>query len=159
EAGRNLEAQRRAIGQSGAESLGEHFKKEAGIAEKSESNWTITFFVCMLLTVAIGGVVIKNFGQDWKDVLVHLAIVVPIVGSASYATRIAKHHRAFARWAMTAAVQVESVQAFATQLSDAKSRDSLILELGHNVFAPPQYGDASSHEHYSPIPADVLDAL
>lgn len=47
----------------------------------------------------------------------------------------------------------------ATQLSSTADRDSLILELGRDVFAPPQYGGTSSGEHYSPIPFEVLEAL
>jgi hypothetical protein len=78
---------------------------------------------------------------------------------ATYASRIAGHHRMVARWAKTASVQVNSVQAFAEQLNSPENRDKVILELGKNVFSTPTYGETSKTEHFSAIPPDWVDAV
>ena len=101
----------------------------------------------------------RSVYTHWIDTLIHLVVILPIVGAAAYASRIALHHRLLARWAKTASVQLDSVEAFAQMLSDDADRNKLILELGQNVFAAPRYGDDSKREHYSAIPVDLNDAI
>jgi hypothetical protein len=67
--------------------------------------------------------------------------------------------RMFARWAKTASVQVDSIEAFDQLLSTPENRDELILDLGRNVFGPPNFGEDSKGEHYSPLPPDLVEAL
>lgn len=156
------DAAQRAAGQTGNLKLGEHFRLIAAREEKAEQNYTVGVFVALLLTLLIGSSAVMQYSaesDEWSDALFHLALVLPVVGAASYASRIAGHHRMLARWAKTASVQVDSIDAFAQQLSEVENRDSLILQLGHNVFGSPTFGDGSKGEHYSTVPPEVADIL
>ena len=149
---------RRATGQVGAYSLGVYFSDLGSRESSTAFKWTIAAFFGAAAVLGIGGwVVYRSSYTQWQDTLIHLAVALPIVGAAAYASRIARHHRLLSRWAKTASVQVNSVEAFSQQLSNDAERDKLILELGRNVFATPNYED-SQGEHFSVIPSDVLDA-
>jgi hypothetical protein len=153
-------AARRAAGETGALSMGQHFKQIADDEGKSETNWNRILLVLIAAIVAMSAfIVYKSVYAQWVQTLLHLIIILPIVGYATYASRIAGHHRMVARWTKTASVQVNSVQAFAEQLNTPENRDKLILELGKNVFSTPTYGETSKTEHFSAIPPDWVDAV
>lgn len=153
------DATRRATGQTGANSLGNYFRVLGDNESSTAFKWTIATFGCATVVLGIGGwVVYRSAYTQWQETLVHLAVVLPIVAAAAYASRIARHHRLLSRWAKAASVQVNSVEAFSQQLSSDTERDRLILELGRNVFAAPSYEESQS-EHFSAIPTDVLDAI
>lgn len=159
EAQQAANAARRAAGEAGALNMGEHFKKIADDEGKSEANWNKILFVLIIAILAMSAfIVYKSVYAQWIQTLLHLIIVLPVIGAATYASKNAGHHRVVARWARTASVQVNSVQAFAEQLSSPANRDELILELGRNVFSTPTYGEPSKVEHFSAIPADIVDA-
>lgn len=152
----------RAAGQTGNLKLGEHFRLIAAREERAERNYTVGVFAALILTLLIGSSVVLEYSggsADWKSTLFHLVLVLPAVGAASYASRIARHHRILARWAKTASVQVDSIDAFAQQLSSDDNKDALFLQLGHNVFGSPLLGDESKSEHYSAIPPEVVELL
>jgi F0F1-type ATP synthase assembly protein I len=160
EARQAANAARRAAGELGALSMGEHFKQIADDEGKSESNWNRILFLLIGLILGMSTfIVYESVYAQWIQTLLHLIIILPIVGAATYASKNAAHHRVVARWARTASVQVNSVEAFAGQLSNQENRDKLILELGKNVFSTPAYGDPSKVEHFSAIPNDIVDAL
>ncbi|BBZ44738.1 hypothetical protein [Mycobacterium parmense] len=159
EARHAADAARRAAGESGALSMGEHFQRIAADEQKSEKDWNKILFLLIAAILAMSAfIVYKSVYSQWVQTLLHLVIILPVIGAATYASRNAGHHRVVARWAKTASVQVNSVQAFAEQLSSPENRDRLILELGKNVFSTPAYGDPSKVEHFSAIPPDLLDA-
>lgn len=160
EARQAADAARRAAGETGALSMGQHFKQIADAEAKSETIWNRTVFGLMVVILAGSAFIVYNSAYaQWVQTLLHLIIILPIVGYATYASRIAGHHRMVARWAKTASVQVNSVQAFAEQLNTPENRDKLILELGKNVFSTPTYGETSKTEHFSTIPPDWVDAI
>jgi hypothetical protein len=160
EARQARDAARRAAGETGALSMGQHFKQIADAEAKSETIWNRTVFGLMAVILAGSAFIVYNSAYaQWVQTLLHLIIILPIVGYATYASRIAGHHRMVARWAKTASVQVNSVQAFAEQLNTPENRDKLILELGKNVFSTPTYGETSKIEHFSAIPPDWVDAV
>ena len=157
EAGQALAATRRAAGQTGALSMGQHFKQIADAEAKSETNWNRILFGLIAVVLAMSAfIVYKSISIQWVQTLLHLIIILPVVGAATYASKLAGNHRMVARWAKTASVQVNSVQAFAEQLSTNENRDKLILELGKNVFSAPTYGEPSKTEHFSAIPPMCL---
>jgi hypothetical protein len=157
---RARDAARRAAGDYGNLVLGQHFRDIAQTEEKAERNWTVGLLVALLVTLLVGSLVVRNFAADrLTETLLHLTVVIPILGAASYASRIARHHRMLARWAKTASVQINSVEAFAQQLSSTENQDKLILELGRNVFSPPALGEDGKSDHYSAIPSDLMDVL
>lgn len=153
-------AARQAAGEKGAAKLGDHFAKVATRENRLASQWTAFTIAAIVAVVGIGGLVLRQSSEEqrWAEALVHLAIVLPIIGLASYTARIARHHRMYARWSDTAAVQIESIAAFAEQLSE-EPREQLILSLGQSVFASPAFSDDPRTEHISAIPADLVDAL
>jgi len=65
----------------------------------------------------------------------------------------------FARWSDTAAVQIESVAAFARQIPSVAAQEELILGLGRSVFSTPTFADDPKTEHVSAIPTEVVEAL
>jgi hypothetical protein len=153
-------AARRAAGQAGAISMGQHFKQIADEEAKSEKYWNISLFVLVAAILGMSGfIVYHSVYAQWVQTLLHLIIVLPVIGAATYASKIANHHRVVARWAKTASVQVNSIQAFAEQLGSHENRDRLILTLGENVFSAPTYAESSRSDHFSAIPADVVAAL
>lgn len=153
------DATRRATGQAGANSLGNYFS-DLGERESSTAfKWTVVTFVSAALVLGMGGwMVYRSVYTQWQEMLLHLAVALPIVATAAYASRIARHHRLLSRWAKTSSVQVNSVEAFSQQISSDTERDRLILDLGRNVFATPSYEDTPG-EHFSLIPSDVVDAI
>lgn len=153
-------AAERAASEAGALTMGTHFFQIAEDDTKKAWRWTLATFV--LVSAVIGSsvwIVSQASPEEWVRALIHLIVVLPIAAAATYASKIARHHRLLARWAKTASVQINSVEAFSKQLSSEQNRDALILELGRNIFASPSYGDDPKGEHLSPIPAEALDAL
>lgn len=160
EAQRARDVAKQAAGQTGAIKLGDHFATVAARERRLASQWTAATIAAIVAVVGIGGLVLRqsNEAQQWTEALVHLAIVLPIIGLASYTARIARHHRMYARWSDTAAVQIESIAAFAEQLSEDR-REQLIQSLGQSVFTSPAFSDDPRTEQISAIPADLVEAL
>lgn len=157
------DAARRAAGISGTARIGDHFVKVAKREGKLASQWTAFTIAAIVAVVGIAGLILKPDtaapDRPWYEALAHLALVLPIIGLASYTARIARHHRMFARWSDTAAVQIESVEAFALQMERPEAQEELILGLGHSVFTTPTFSDDPKTEHVSAIPTEVVDAL
>ncbi|WP_395307325.1 hypothetical protein V4U86_18085 [Mycobacterium sp. AMU20-3851] len=151
---------RQAAGQTGASTLGAHFAKAARREARLASQWTAFTIATVVGVVGIGSLIIlRDYEQPWTEALAHLVIVLPIIGLASYTARIARHHRLHGRWSDTAAVQMESIPAFAEQLS-LDGREQLILGMGASVFASPVLGsDDARSEHISAVPPDLIEAL
>lgn len=158
EAERYRDAARLATGETGAITMGSHFRTVSETEQTRAFHWTLATFGLIIAVLAAGIVVIvRSTENEWTDTLIHLALVIPIAGGAAYASRIARHHRVLARWALTASAQIETIQAFSATLSSNQNRDKLILSLGTTVFGPPSYGD--SKDEFSTIPPDFLEAL
>jgi hypothetical protein len=153
-------AARRAAGEAGALTMGQHFKQIADDEKKSEKYWNLFLFFLIAAILGMSAfIVYKSVYAQWVQTVLHLIIVLPVIGAATYASKIATHHRVVARWAKTASVQVNSIQAFAEQLSTHENRDKLVLKLGENVFSAPTYAELPRAEHFSAIPPDVVDPL
>jgi hypothetical protein len=153
-------AAERAASETGVLTMGTHFFQIAEDDSRKAWWWTLATFA--LVSGVIGAsvwIISQTVSVRWVETLIHLIVVLPIVGAATYASKIARHHRLLARWAKTASVQINSVEAFSKQLDSTANRDALILELGRNIFASPTYGDDAKGEHLSAIPSEVLDAL
>lgn len=160
ETSRARDAARQAAGQTGSAALGAYFAKTARREARLASQWTAFTIAAVVAVVGVGSLIILHEGDRvWTESLAHLAIVLPIIGLASYTARIARHHRLHGLWSDTAAVQLESVPAFAEQLSP-DAREQLILGMGANIFAaPPSRNDDARSEYISAIPPDLIDAL
>lgn len=148
-----------AAGNAGAATLGHHFSTVADSQGRNALGWTSFAFICVAAILYIGNEIVQNaVGSEWIQTLLHLAIVLPIVGAASYAARIAGHHRELARWAKTAAVQINTVSAFAEKLSTESARENLILTLGTNIFSAHVISDGRG-DKISTLPPELLEAL
>jgi hypothetical protein len=159
DAQRARDVARQAAGQTGAIKLGDHFARVATREGRLASQWTAFTIAAIVAVVGIGGLVLRERNdRPWAELLAHLAIVLPIIGLASYTARIARHHRMYARWSDTAAVQIESVAAFAEQLSES-TREQLIFSLGQSVFSTPAFSDDPRTEHVSAIPTELVDGV
>lgn len=151
---------RQAAGQAGSTSLGAHFAKVARREAQLASQWTAFTIAAIAAVVGVGSLIIlQDTNLHWAEGLAHLAIVLPIIGLASYTARIARHHRLHGRWSDTVAVQLESIPAFAEQLS-SDSRDQLLLAMGTSAFGSPALGsDDTRSEYISAVPPDLIDAV
>lgn len=150
----------RAAGETGAASLGNHFDDVAKGEGWKATGWTVASFLGIAAIIGLSTrIVYHTVSSEWVNALLHLIVVVPIIGAATYASTLARHHRVISRWAKTARVQINSVEAFSQQLSTAANRDELILALGKNVFSAPNYGDDLKREHFSTLPPDVIEAF
>src|SRR5690606_26675355 len=130
---------RQAAGDTGAAVLGAHYSKVADKESVSAMAWTSVSIVSLVGVVAIGIWVLARsaalpLGDQWVETLFHLVLTLPVIGIAAFAARLANHHRLLARWAKTAAVQLNSVGAFAQQMPTEAGREQLILHLGQTVF-------------------------
>jgi hypothetical protein len=151
---------REAAGDTGAAALGGHFKEIADDEGKTAFWWTVTTVVSLTLVIGAGILIIfRSVYTQWVETLLHLAVVLPILALATFSARLARYHRLLGRWAKTAAVQINSIGAFAEQLPTANAREELILTLGRTVFGPPVFADDSKTESVSSIPPDVIDLL
>lgn len=154
------DAARRAASETGALTMGTHFWQIATAEGKSAWMWTLVAFGSVFAVIGLGIWIASSLDTSkWMETVVHLVVILPIVGAASYASRIARHHRLLARWAKTASVQINSVEAFSKQLSSPQNRDKLILELGRNIFSTPTYGDDAKGDQLSAVPVEILDTL
>ncbi|MCV7365471.1 hypothetical protein [Mycolicibacterium neworleansense] len=151
---------RSATGEAGASGLGRYFSSVAKDEQQSAMWWTVAAIGSIAGVLALGIIVfIRGDEADWVPTLFHLALALPLIGAASYVARIAGHHRALARWAKAAAVQVNTIPAFSQQLSSAEARQQLILELGKNVFATPNFDGATDGDRISAVPPELLETL
>ncbi|WAC93568.1 hypothetical protein [Mycobacterium sp. Aquia_213] len=154
------DAANRAAAKTGALVMGSHFWQIAQDEAKKAWWWTLTTFGLVISVIGVSvWIISKTISAQAVETLIHLIVALPIVGAATYASKIARHHRLLARWAKTASVQINTVEAFSKQLSTPANRDKLILELGRNVFATPIYGDDVKGEHLSAVPNEVLDSF
>jgi hypothetical protein len=157
---RARDAALRAAGQTGVAYVGKHFDDVAKTEGRKAGGWTAAAFLAIGAILWISSTVVHNsINSRWADALLHMVVVLPIIGAATYASTLARHHRVIARWAKTAKVQVNTVEAFSKQLVDTDSQDELILTLGKSVFTAPNYGDEAKHEQFTSVPAEVLDVL
>ncbi|ANN98184.1 hypothetical protein BAB74_05080 [Mycobacteroides abscessus] len=149
-----------AAGQTGATAIGDHFSTVANSAKRSSTLWT---FVTLgsIAAVALTGAAVLYWGRNSHitETLLHLVLVLPLIGLASYTARIAKYHQILGRWAEASSVLINSMPAFAKQITDTEMRERLILELSHGVFTKPIFGDEGKIEHISPIPPDLINLL
>ncbi|MEX3755131.1 hypothetical protein [Mycobacteroides abscessus] len=149
-----------AAGQTGATTIGDHFSKVAAKAAKDSDFWTRMTIGSIFAIVLTGiGVLYWSRNSALPETLVHLVLVLPLVGLASYTARIAKYHQILGRWAEASSVLIDSIPAFAKQISDTGMREKLILELSHGVFTKPIFGDEGKTEHVSPLPPDLVNLL
>ncbi|OHU53482.1 hypothetical protein [Mycobacteroides chelonae] len=149
-----------AAGQTGATTIGDHFSKVAASAKKDSRLWT-NMTIGSIAAVVIAGALVLYWSRNSQitETLLHLVLVLPIVGLASYTARLAKYHQILGRWAEASSVLINSMPAFAKQISDTEMRERLILELSHGVFTKPIFGDEGKVEHVSPIPPDLINLL
>ncbi|WP_156748990.1 hypothetical protein [Mycobacterium sp. 1482292.6] len=153
-------AAERAAGRTGALSIGNHFRDISKQEGWKALAWTAAAFGGIAATLWISYSIVHNsIYSKWVEAFLHLIVVLPIIGAATYAASLARHHRVIARWAKTAAVQVDSVEAFSKQLASQQKRDEVILNLGRDVFSTPNYRDDIKGESLSAIPPDLLEAL
>jgi hypothetical protein len=156
-----LETARKGVGASGAEALGAHYREIAWRQSAAALFWTAVA-VASVITVIVMAAKLIDTGistTNWINTVVHLAIVLPLIGLASYAARIARHHRLLTRWAITASVQLNTIATFAELLPSDTARESLIMNLGSNVFSAPSWGEDTKVEHISWVPPELLDLL
>ncbi len=160
EAAQARDAARRAASETGALIMGAHFWQIATDDSKKAWYWTLAAFGSVVAVIGSSIWIASNLDVSrWKETVFHLVVVLPIVGAATYASKIARHHRLLARWAKTASVQINSVEAFSKQLSSPENRDKLILEVGRSIFSTPTYGDDTKGDQLSAVPVEILDAL
>lgn len=152
---------RQAAGDTGAAVLGGHYNHIANEESITAITWTAVSLGALIAVLCIGIYAINHPGSsgDWNATLFHLALTLPVVGIAAFSARLARHHRLLARWAKTAAVQINSVGAFAQQIPSAEGREQLILHLGQTVFGPPVFADESKTENVSGIPPGLIELL
>lgn len=159
-----LQTARKGVGAGAANTLGAHYRDVARRQSWASNLWTSAAFAAAIAVIIIA-VNLLNRGvstENWLDAAVHLAVVLPLIGLASYAARIARHHRLLARWAVTASVQLNTIAAFAELLPSEDAQEKLVLALGDNVFATPLWsGDDAETvgEHISWVPQQVVDLL
>lgn len=151
---------RQAAGETGAVSLGAHFKEISVEESRTAFWWTVTAVSSLVLVIGAGILIIfRSAYTQWIETLLHLAIVLPIIGLATFSARLARYHRLLGRWAKTASVQINSIGAFAEQISNDQAREELILYLGRTVFGPPIFADDSKTETVSAVPPELVDLL
>ncbi|MCA2253875.1 hypothetical protein JF710_11910 [Mycobacterium intracellulare] len=159
DATRARDAAVRAAGQTGVVVLGDHFKEIADREARTSFWWTIITIASVLAAVGVSALTVyRAIESRWIETLIHLAVVLPVIGLASYTARIARHHRDLVRWARTTQVLLNSVHAFAEQLEDSVPREQLILEFGRAIFTQPSFGEEKA-DQISVVPSDVLDTL
>lgn len=151
---------RLATGEAGASALGSYFTAVSDAEHKSSLRWTAGAIASAFGALIVGlTILFKKDGWDWAETLFHLALALPLIGIASYVARIAGHHRSLARWAKAAAVQVNTAPAFSQLLANDESREDLILRLGHNIFAAPNFDGPSESDKISAIPPEWIEAF
>ncbi|MBN7450307.1 hypothetical protein [Mycobacteroides abscessus] len=149
-----------AAGQTGATAIGGYFSQVADRERQSSKSWTKATIASIVAVVVAGAIILCISGNSpITQTLLHLVLMLPIVGLASYTARVAKYHQILGRWAESSSVLINSMPAFAKQITDSDARERLILELSHGVFSRPVFGDEGKIEHVSPIPPDLINLL
>jgi hypothetical protein len=121
--------------QESARTLGRDITKNAQREMYESYGWSILGIV-LVLTVSIYAILTLRSSlteMSWQEVLVRAAAVFPLIGLATYASKIANHHRENERWSRQSSVRLETISAYLVGM-DAADQRALRWLLGEQVF-------------------------
>lgn len=94
----------------------------------------------------------------WSAELAKLALTLPLLAVSVYVGRLSSHYRDAARWAKSASIQLNTIDAFIQGIENNEARDEMRLQLGRRVFGDPGLGGDAKNPDTQDATA-LIDAL
>ncbi|NKS29256.1 hypothetical protein GS534_00760 [Rhodococcus hoagii] len=131
---------------------------ELAKAFKSHAQWA--FWGAVALSTASVGTMVGalvfgyNMIHDVADVptsliLAKAALTIPILAISAYIGRLAGHQWESSRWGRSAAVQLQTLDAFTKGLASDEARDEVKSILARRIFSTPDFGGSGSSSDVS----------
>ncbi|MBQ1068667.1 hypothetical protein ACWEOR_13820 [Micromonospora chalcea] len=149
-----------AAGGAASNGMATFFQQYAESERRRYRLWISALALAVVGSIALGGFVVAQMGNPTfnAEEFARLALALPALAFAAYASRQANYHRNVESSSRLVAVQLRTVSAFTDSL-DSASRREIMRSLGQRVFSPrveqsvveatPSYG----------LPAEVVQVL
>jgi hypothetical protein len=94
----------------------------------------------------------------WSAELAKLALTLPLFAVSVYLGRLSSHYRDAARWAKSASIQLNTIDAFIQGVENPEARDEMRLQLGRRIFGDPGLGgDAKNPDTQDAV--SIIDSV